>query len=72
MRAALHYLTFMHHAYLRRILDGRKAVGYHKRGPVLHQTFQGLLHQPLALAVKSRCSLVKYQDRRVLEYGTRY
>src|SRR5579859_1174113 len=39
--------------------------------PVLHHLVDGILHQPLALGVKRRSSLVKDKDRWVLEQGPR-
>ena len=59
MSALLHYLTLMEHAYLRCVLDGRQAVGYHQRCTILHQPLQRLLHKLLALAVESRGRLVR-------------
>ena len=41
-------------------------------GACLHKALKSLLNQALALGIKSRCSLVKDEDRRVLENGTRY
>ena len=39
-------------------------------GARLHQTFQGILHQSLALGVECRGGLVENQDGRVLQDGT--
>ena len=70
--APLHYLSLVEHAYLVGILDGGESVGYRHGGARLHQSFQSVLHESLALCVESRCCLVEDEYRRILEYGSRY
>ena len=69
MRAPLHNLSFVQHAYLVGVLDGRQAVGNGHGGARLHQLEQCVLHQPLALGIECRGGLVEDEDGRILQNG---
>ena len=52
MRAMLHDFALMHYTYLRSILDSREPVCDNQSRAVLHETFQSLLYELFALAVR--------------------
>ena len=70
MSASFYDASLVEHTYLVGILDGAQAVGYSHRGACLHQFFKSILYQSLALSVEGRCSLVKDEDRWILQNGT--
>ena len=69
MCAPLDYASLMEHTYEVGIADCGQAVGYHQCGALVHESFERLLHQSLALAVEGRCGLVEDENGRILEYG---
>ena len=66
----LHDSSLMHHADFVCMLDSAQAVSHGYGSTGLHQFLQSILHQALALCIKSRSSLVENEDRRILEDGT--
>ena len=49
------------------VLDGGKTMRNAQRGAPIHQGFQGILHQPLALGVEGAGGFVQDQNGRVLQ-----
>ena len=47
-------------------------MGYGYGCTTLHQAFQSLLHKAFGLCIQSGSSLIQYQYRRILKYGTCY
>ena len=72
MTATLHNLAFVENEYLVGILDGGQAMGYGYSCTALHQTLQSLLYKAFGLCIQSGSSLIQYQYRRILKYGTCY
>ena len=59
------------HDDLIRPYDGGETVGDHEGGPSLHEYVQGSLDFALRLCIQCRCSLIKDEDRGVLDDGPR-
>lgn len=65
-------LPFIEHIYPVRVYDCFYSVGDHQTCLTLHQTVNIGLNLLLCLAIKSWCSLVKNQDLRLSNQGSRY
>ena len=70
MGAPFYDAPFMEHTDLVCVLDGTQAVGDGYRRTGLHQTFESILYQSLALRVEGRGGFVEDEDGRVLQDGT--
>jgi hypothetical protein len=51
------------------LADGREAVGDDEGGAVLHQVFEGLLHEFFGGRIEGARGFIKNEDGRVLEQG---
>lgn len=72
MSAAFDNTAFVHDANHVGIAYGREPVRNHQCSTVLHQAFECLLDQLLALAIEGAGGFVQYQYGWILEYGSRY
>ena len=70
VRTTFHNLALVQHANLVGMLDGTQSVSHSHGGASLHQLFESILYQTLALCIECRGSLVEDEDRRILQDGT--
>ena len=69
MRSHIHNPAILQDHDAVRAQDGGEPVGDDNAGPVLHQVFQGLLHDALRFGIQGACGLVQDQERWILEQG---